>query len=219
MNTKNLYDLFTLTYVLHIHVNVNTLYLDLLEPKRCQSCGAEVCQFENCSEHRKPNCESVCIHFCLFIMFVFDAYVGYILKFLVTKETKSTSVNVLYTTSMRPLYTVTTSGGRTQDVTPHQITTSGSQQTTVNTSKQTTRLLSQRTTIYSVSITNQTTNNVGNNVNVTGGMYCTTRTTSLTEPSPFLPNHYHLSKLLNRVCKMIFNDNHQQFHKWNVVLF
>nr|XP_022313783.1 uncharacterized protein LOC111118555 isoform X2 [Crassostrea virginica] len=114
---------------------------DLLEPKRCQSCGAEVCQFENCSEHRKPNCES---------------------------ETKSTSVNVLYTTSMRPLYTVTTSGGRTQDVTPHQITTSGSQQTTINTSQQRTRLLSQRTTIYSVSITNQTTNNVGNNVNVTG---------------------------------------------------
>ena len=115
---------------------------------------------------------------------------------------------------MRPLYTVTTSGGRTQDVTPHQMTTSGSHQT-VNTSQQRTRLLSQRTTIYS----NQTKNNVGNNVNVTGGMYCTTRTTLSTEPSPFLPNDYHLSKLLSRVCKILFNDKQQPFHEWNVVLF
>ena len=57
-----MYNTFTLTYVLHLHVNVNTLYLDLLEPTRCLSC-TRLCQFENCSEHRKPNCESVCIHF------------------------------------------------------------------------------------------------------------------------------------------------------------
>ena len=248
-------------------MNVNTLYLDLLEPKRCQSC-VKVCQFENCSEHRKPNCESVCKHFsfyssCLSFMLILIYSICLVTKetkptsvnvlnttsmrplytatattsgvrtqyvpphktrtggsqhttvitsqqttrllskrstiYSVSKKSKSTSVNVWYTTSMRPLYTVTTSGGRTQDVTPHQITTSGSQQTTVNTSQQRTRLLSQRTTIYSVSITNQTTYNVGDNVNVTGGMYCTTRTTSSTERDPFLPNDYDL--MLNRVSQ------------------
>ena len=117
----------------------------------------------------------------------------------VSKKSKSPSVNVLYTTSMRPFYTVTTSGGRTQYVPPHQTRTSRSQQTTVNISLQTTKLLSQRTTIYSVSITNQTKNNVGDNVNVTGGMYCTTRTTSSTERDPFLPNDYDL--MLNRVSQ------------------
>ena len=187
-------------YELHLHVNVNSLYLDSLEPKSCQSCAKD-CQFENCSEHRKPICESVSTTlFFLIIMFIFYAsYVRYILKCLVTKKSKPTSVNVLYTTSTRPLYTVTTSGVRTQYVPPHQTRTSRSQQTTVNISLQTTKLLSQRTTIYSVSITNQTKNNVGDNVNVTGGMYCTTRTTSSTERDPFLPNDYDL--MLNRVSQ------------------
>ena len=201
-------------YELHLHVNVNSLYLDSLEPKSCQSCAKD-CQFENCSEHRKPICESVSTTlFFLIIMFIFYAsYVRYILKCLVTKKSKPTSVNVLYTTSTRPLSTVTTSGVRTQYVSPHQTTTSGSQQTTTSGSQhttvihsqQTTRLFSQRSqrsTIYSFSITNHTTYNVGNNVNVTGGMYCTTRMTSSTERSPFLPNDYDLSKLFIRVCKI-----------------
>nr|XP_022318870.1 uncharacterized protein LOC111121744 isoform X2 [Crassostrea virginica] len=38
---------------------------DLLEPKRCQSC-TRLCQFENCSEHRKPNCESTHPHISYF---------------------------------------------------------------------------------------------------------------------------------------------------------
>lgn len=70
----------------------------------------------------------------LIIILVFDAYVDYILKLLVTKETKPTSVNVL-----------------------------------------TTRHVSQRTTITSDPITNQSTHDFA-----TGGVYSAIKTNSST---------------------------------------